>query len=137
MMRGLITKFQQTPPSGKRFHANLSCPTVRFAKLLFPAAAVGKLNIEMFGVEPEHRDGRKELSRQPAVILTPLRSDRLGPPFPDAVAETEPTPIPQTQHCLSERFVRGSAQKFALQTLGTGHDSAQPAKKQKTPRKAN
>ncbi len=54
-----------------------------------PTATIFKLDIQMFAVEPEHPDGRKEFSRFSPFMLSLLRTHRFCPALTDAVAETQ------------------------------------------------
>jgi hypothetical protein len=54
-----------------------------------PSATVSELDIQMFGVQPEHRHGGQEFSRESRFILWMCRTHRFGPTLTDAVAEAQ------------------------------------------------
>jgi hypothetical protein len=53
-----------------------------------PPTTVFKLDIQMFGVQPEHRHGGQEFSRESG-FLSMLRTDGFRPTRTDAVAKTQ------------------------------------------------
>ena len=86
-----------------------------------PTASVFELDIQMFGVEPEHRHGGQEFSRKARFILALLRTDGLRPAFIDAVAETQPAVVLKAQYGLGKFLVCRDDQQAASKSLSIGH----------------
>jgi hypothetical protein len=70
-----------------------------------PTATVFKLDIQMFGVEPEHRDGEQEFACEPRFILSPVRTDRFCPTLTDSVAETQSAVVTESHDGLGKVLV--------------------------------
>ncbi len=88
---------------------------------LVPTATVLELDVQMIGVEPEHRDGGQEFSGLSRFSLLLLRTDRLRPTFIDAVAEAQSAVVTESQHGFAKILVHHYGQQAPSKRLFTSH----------------
>src|SRR5579872_2569986 len=61
----------------------------QFLERFVPAAAIAEFDVEMFGIEPEHRHGPQQRTGEATVVFAPRRPERLRPALADTMSETE------------------------------------------------
>ena len=83
---------------------------IEFLKSFVPTATVFELDIQMFGVEPEHRHGGQEFFGLSRFSLPLLRTDRFRPPLTDAVAEAQSAVVAETYDGFGKVLVGHYAQ---------------------------
>lgn len=90
-------------------------------KRFIPTAAVFKLDVQVFRVEPEQRHGGQEFPRSSRFILLLLRTDRFRPTLIDAVAETQSAFITELEDGFCKVLVNLDRNKVSSKSIFTGH----------------
>ena len=82
-------KFEVIARCAKFVNSSMIVSMIEFLQSFVPTATIFKLDIQMFAVEPEHRDSRQEFCRFSSFMLSLLRTHRFCPAFTYAVTDTQ------------------------------------------------
>ena len=75
-----------------------------------PTAAIFELNVQVFGVEPEHGYRSQERFSLPTFLLPLFRTDRFRPALIDPMTKTKSALVPQPNNSLGKVLVDLSRQ---------------------------
>jgi hypothetical protein len=114
-------RFEVIARCAKFVNSSMMVSMIEFLESFVPTATVFELDIQMFGVEPEHRHDGQEFSGLSRFSLPLFRTDRFRPTFTDAVAEVQSAIVTESHDGFGKVLVRHYVQQGPSNSLFTSH----------------
>jgi hypothetical protein len=114
-------RFEVIARCAKFVNSSMMVSMIEFLESFVPTATVFELDIQMFGVEPEHRHDGQEFSGLSRFSLPLFRTDRFRPTLIDAVAETQSAFITELEDGFCKVLVNLDRNKVSSKSIFTGH----------------